>query len=66
MLRNRRFLISESEKIVSYFYFHKLKITKVTASSLRYFSYISISYKMYVTWSCVTFYHYKIVLISTY
>ena len=32
----------------------------MTASPPRYFSYIYVSYQMYVTWSCVTFYHYKI------
>ena len=44
MIRNGRFLISEVEKIA------KLpQIPKVTESTLRYFSYIYISYQMYVT-----------------
>ena len=60
MSRNRRFLISEVEKIAQLFYFHKPQTPKVTASALRYFSYIYILYQMYVTWSCVTFYHYQI------
>ena len=44
MSRNRHFLISEVEKIT-----RLSQIPKVTASTLRYFSYIYISYEMYVT-----------------
>ena len=44
MSRNRRFLISEVEKIA-----RLPQMPKVTASTLTYFSCIYISYEMYVT-----------------
>ena len=44
MSRNGRFLISEVEKIA-----RLPQIPKVTESTLGYFSYIYISYQMYVT-----------------
>ena len=53
MSRNRRFLINEVEKIA-----RLPQMPKVTASTLRYFSYIFSSYSMYVTQSWITFYHY--------
>ena len=44
MSRNRHFLISEVEKVA-----RSPQIPKVTALTLRYFSYIYISYQMYLT-----------------
>ena len=58
MSRNRHFLISKYKRLYNYFYFHKPQMPKVPTSTVRYFSYIYMSYQMYITWSCVTFYCY--------
>ena len=59
MSQNRRFLISELEKIVRLLLLSQATTAKSDEiNTYRYFSYIYISCQMYVTWGCVMFYYY--------